>query len=141
MSGSSVLKDKSFAFAIQVVNLLVPFFAIVVLSYDYWGDDFFSMEGVFFCGFIILLMVNIITQIYKKLWNIFWIQLVKNIATVIICCFCAYVLLIDLFGVSFSGAAIPSIWIWATIINMVLLFRAITETIFIRIKKTMQQFE
>ena len=104
----------------NVLNLLVSLLCIISLLLDYCIFKEFYIESAFLIFAVFLLIVNIIRQIFPKIWNFKYLSFIVNLTIFITCFFNFYILAIEFFGYCFTGRDVQIIWILMLVSNILL---------------------
>ena len=105
----------------NVLNLLVSLLCIISLLLDYCIFKEFYIESAFLIFAVFLLIVNIIRQIFPKIWNFKYLSFIVNLTIFITCFFNFYILALLFFGYCFTGREVQIIWILMLVSNISLL--------------------
>lgn len=117
----------------RIIITIVLILSFIILNIDYFITDEFEIEGIFWFGFNVPLVICIL-RLLKVIKINKLIAIALNLTLGAIGLFCMYILSLLSFGYGFSGGDLPSILTISYILDIALLISVGTDILTLIVK-------
>lgn len=114
--------------------IVISFISLVIINYDYFYTKEFHIERGYCFGLSLLMILSILRHFIKSISFKNWSTILLNGIIITIILFNFYMLAIFSLGYGFTGKPTHFIWYISTLINTLLFFIILIESIQLLIK-------